>query len=131
MEKPIGWFVFFILCLKQDWLNKLFFSLAMNELLEATEPLLESHKDDPSFVDIMMRLLEQKPGFKDSNIQVIGKVFELVGRLSQSPYFETRMADLVLEGTLFAFFCNNTLTHLQNLLPRSEISSCASRLSHA
>jgi len=98
----------------------------MNELLEATEPLLESHKDDPSFVDIMMRLLEQKPGFKDSNIQVIGKVFELVGRLSQSPYFETRMADLVLEGkpyliNFLPFFCNNTLTYLQNLLPRSEI----------
>ena len=70
----------------------------MTELIGAVEPLLETHKEDPSFVDILMRLLEQKPGFKDSNIQVMGKIFELVTKLSSSPYFDARLADLLLEG---------------------------------
>ncbi len=77
------------------------------------DKLLE--KDDALMVQVILRLVEQKPGFKDANFLVMQKVLHTITRLAKSQFFTKSMAELVLAGTpdrsislfffvLFSFF---------------------------
>ena len=69
----------------------------MEELTAQLDKLLE--KDDALMVQVILRLIEQKPGFKDANFQVMQKVLQTSTRLAKSQFFTKSMAELVLAGT--------------------------------
>jgi hypothetical protein len=69
----------------------------MEELTTQLDKLLE--KDDALMVQVILRLIEQKPGFKDANFQVMQKVLQTITRLAKSQFFTKSMAELVLAGT--------------------------------
>jgi hypothetical protein len=69
----------------------------MDELIAQLDKLLE--KDDALMVQVILRLIEQKPGFKDANFLVMQRVLQTIARLAKSQFFTKSMAELVLAGT--------------------------------
>jgi len=74
----------------------------MDELIGQLDQILS--KDEALMVQVVLRLIEQKPGFKDSNFQVNQKVFQTVTRLAKSQFFTKSMAELIMAGAC-CYYC--------------------------
>jgi hypothetical protein len=96
----------------------------MEELVGQLDKLLE--KDEQLMVQVILRLIEQKPGFKDANFQVMQKVLQTITRLAKSQFFTKSMSELVLAGTTTSHVhaCNVVLIRTHLCLHSPSLSPC-------